>query len=283
MIVFSSEKSAALAKEVSAGLGAKNGEIKKEVFPDGEIYVRLMDKVSGQDCIMIHTARDNSDIVELILVLSALKDNKAKKIICIIPYLAYSRQDKAFLEGEAVSARTLLKIIDSFADKIILVNAHFLEEAGKFDFGGVEITNLDAFPLLAEYFSKVGDAVVIAPDQGSLKYAADAAKVIGCPFDYLIKKRLSGDDVEMQPKEVDISGKNAIILDDIISTGGTMVKASEKLKSQGAKAVYIGCVHGVFSKGVDMFKSAKEVVSTDSIPCGLCKISLAPIIIEALK
>jgi len=283
MLLFASQKSGALGKRVAAGLNTRLGKIEKEVFPDGEIYIRILEDVSGRDCVLVHTAEDNDDIIELILVLSALAENRAKRITCIIPYLAYSRQDKAFKPGEAVSAQVILKIIDSFATEIVLLNAHFLGKPGRFEFGGVKITNLDAFPLLAKYFSKVKDAVVIAPDEGTLQYAADAAKVIGCPSDYLIKKRLSGEDVEMKPKNIDISGKNAIILDDIISTGGTVVKALEKLKSQGAAGGYAGCVHGVFSKGTRMFGSLNEVVCTDTIPGDLSKISVAPLLIDFLK
>ena len=281
MFVFHNQKSAPLAKEVASGLGAELGQIEKKVFPDGEIYIRLLTPVKGKDVALIHTTKDNDDLVELILVLSALKDNGASSTTCIVPHLIYQRQDSAFEEGEAVSARVVLKILDEFADEIIIVNAHFLKKAGKAKFGGVKVTNLDAFPLLGRHFRGVAQRI-FSPDEGSMHYAEAAAKELGYLYDHLVKKRIDGETVEMQPKELSVDGLNVVILDDVIATGGTMVKAAEMLKRQGAKKVYLGCVHGVFTNGWDIFKGV-EVVCTDSLPTKVSKVSLAPIIIEALK
>lgn len=282
MLVFYSEKSEKLAKEVAKGLGAKTGEIEKKVFPDGEIYVRLLNSVDGEDIVLIHTTQTNDDLIELILTLSALKDNGAKRVTCVVPHLMYQRQDKTFLEGEAVSAKVFLKTIDGYSDEIVMVNAHFLERARKAEYGGVRITNLNAFPLVGAHFKDVEDLTILAPDQGALHYAEAAAKEVGCPYDHLVKKRLSGDTVEMQPKNLDVRGRNVLILDDIIATGGTMLEAAKLLKKQGAKGIYLGCVHGVFAKGIDMFKGV-EVACTDSLPTKLSKVSLAPLIKEALQ
>jgi ribose-phosphate pyrophosphokinase len=144
------------------------------------------------------------------------------------------------------------------------------------------VNNLDAFPLLGKYFESKKNLVIVSPDQGSKEYAKAAADAVGAEYDYLIKKRLDGENVEMQPKELDVNGKNIVILDDIISTGGTMMRASEKLKEQGAESVSLGCVHGVFTKGTDIFGDT-EVVCTDSLPTPLSKVSLAPIIIKNLS
>ncbi len=282
MIIFHSQKSESIAQEVASDLKAEQGKIERKFFPDGEIYVRLLTPVKGRDVALIHTTQTNDDLIELILTLSALKDNGAKEIKCVVPHLMYQRQDSAFEEGEAVSAKVFLKIIDGFADEIITVNAHFLEKAGKATFGGVKVTNLDAFPLLGRHFNGMDGCVIFSPDEGSKRYAESAANELGCPCDYLVKKRLDGETVEMQPKELDVKGKRAIILDDVIATGGTMKKAAQMLKKQGAKEVYLGCVHGVFAKGLDMFKGA-DVVCTDSLPTKVSKVPLAPVIAEALK
>ena len=282
MIILSNEKTSELASELADTTSHKLGKIEKKTFPDGELYVRILTDVANQDVAVISTTQSNEDLIELLLTLSALKDNGVKKILCVLPYMAYSRQDHAFLPGEAISAKTVLTLISAYADKIATINAHFFEEPGKQDFMGIEVENLDAFILLAKHFKSLSDSLLIAPDEGAMHYARIAAKEIGCDYDHLIKKRLSGELVEMQPKELDINGKSIIILDDIISTGGTMVKASEKLKESGAKDVHIGAVHGVFSKGIKMF-SGLDVVSTNTIKNPLAKVSVAPIIAEFLS
>ncbi len=282
MIIFHSRKSEPLAREVAAGSKADLGKAERKVFPDGEIYVRLLTPVKGEESALIHTTRTNDDLVELVLTLSALRDNGAKTVRCVVPHMMYQRQDSAFEEGEAVSARTVLGMLDKYADEIITVNAHFLEKAGKSSFGGVEVTNLDAFPLLGAHFKGVKDCVILSPDEGSMHYAAAAAEELGCPSDYLVKKRLDGETVEMKPKELDVGDKSAIVLDDVIATGGTMMKAAEMLGKQGAKKVYLGCVHGVFAKGLDAFK-AEEVICTDSLPTKASRVSLAPLVAEALE
>jgi ribose-phosphate pyrophosphokinase len=282
MIVFCNEKSESLAKEVASGTGASLGEIEKKGFPDGEIYVRLLTSVKGEETTLIYTTQSNDDLVELILTLSALKDNGAKKIRCVVPHLLYQRQDSAFKEGEAISAKVILKLIDSYADEIITFNAHFLKESGKKKFEGINITNLDAFPSVGKNYSNLDNLVIFSPDEGSKDYAKAAANAVGAEHDYLIKKRIDGETVEMQPKEINVNGKNVVILDDIIATGGTMKKAAEKLKQQGAKSVYLGCVHGIFTKGTDIFGDL-NVVCTNSLPTELSKVSLGPALINYLN
>lgn len=281
MLIFHSQKSELLAKEVAAGLRAELGAIERRVFPDGEIYVRLLTRVLNKEVVLIHTTQNNDDLIDLLLTLSAIRDNGAHSVTCIVPHMIYQRQDKAFLAGEAVSARVVLNLMHRFADQIITVNAHFLDKGGRGKFGGVTVKNLDAFPLLGRYFAGVEDLVIIAPDEGAMHYAEAAGKAVGCPYDYLIKKRINGEMVEIQPKKLNVTGKNVVILDDIISTGGTMKKAAEMLRSQGAKKVSLGCVHGIFTKGLDIF-GGLEVVCTNSLPTKLSKVSLAPIIIKAL-
>ena len=282
MIIFSNKKSGALAAGVAKALKMPLGEKEVKVFPDGEVYVRILTKVSGKRVIIIHTTRTNEDLVELLFTMSALREAGARAVVCVVPHLIYQRQDHEFLKGEAVSAKVVLNLISRYADYIYMVNAHFLEKGGKARFGGVALMNLDAFPLLGKHFQSVKDLVIIAPDQGAEHYAEAAGKAVGCPYDHLIKHRIDGEHVKMQPKKLNVAGKNVLILDDIISTGGTMIKAAEMLKEQGAKSVRIGGVHGIFSKGMGIFKGF-EVVCTDSLPTPVSDVSLAPLIAEAMK
>ena len=281
MIVFSNEKSRALANEVALGIGAQLGEIEKKTFPDGESYIRIMTQVKGEEVALIYTTQSNDDLVGLLLTLSALKENRSRKILLFIPHMIYQRQDTAFKEGESISAKTVLELVSLYTDKIITINAHFLERGGKREYMGITVTNLDAFPLLGEYFEGIKDLVIVSPDEGSKDYAQAAAEAVGSEYDYLIKHRIDGETVEMQPKELDVTGKNIVILDDIISTGGTMKKAAETLMENGAKSVAMGCVHGIFSKGTDIFGNF-EVICTNSLPGKMSQVSLAPLIIDYL-
>ncbi len=281
MLIFSSEKSEKLAEEVAISLSTLKGDIERKVFPDGEIYVRIITPVKGKEVILIHTTQTNDDLIELILTLSALKDANAEKITCIVPHLLYQRQDSAFQKGEPISAKVILRIIDRYADEIVTVNAHFLDKPGKTRFEGVRITNLDAFPLLVNYFRDLDTLLIVSPDEGSKEYAKGACIEVGCEHDHLVKKRINGETVEMQPKNIDVTDKNVVILDDIIATGDTMVKAAEFLKKNGAKNAYIGCVHGVFTKGIEVFGTL-GVVCTNSLPTKLSKVSLAPVIVEGI-
>ena len=243
MIIFSGSKSILLTKKVVRETNIDIGEREIREFPDSEIYVRILSDVHNETCILIQSITDNSAMIETFLFLDALRDLGAERIHAILPYLAYSRQDKRFERGEALSAKTVLNIIDDLSDSITVINSHFLNNEGVYNFHGVEINNLDAFPLLVEYFKNgFNNAIIIAPDEGVKGYVSNAAKLFGCEFDYLEKKRIDSNNVEIKPKNVDVNGKDVVILDDMISTGGTMIEASKSLKSMGARTINIGCV-----------------------------------------
>ena len=282
MIIFSGSKSILLTKKVVRETNIDIGEREIREFPDSEIYVRILSDVHNETCILIQSITDNSAMIETFLFLDALRDLGAERIHAILPYLAYSRQDKRFERGEALSAKTVLNIIDDLSDSITVINSHFLNNEGVYNFHGVEINNLDAFPLLVEYFkNRFNNAIIIAPDEGVKEYVSNAAKLFGCEFDYLEKKRIDSNNVEIKPKNVDVNGKDVVILDDMISTGGTMIEASKSLKSMGARTINIGCVHGVFSKGTEIFDSiCNTLVCTDTIERKESDISVARLIGE---
>lgn len=285
MIVFSGRHSAKLGLKVSKKLGASFGKTVNNVFPDGEIYLRILSNVSGKECVVVQSTQTNEDLVELLLLLDLLSDLGAERIHTVVPYMGYSRQDKRFNEGEALSAKTVLRLIDSMSDLIYSVNMHFLDHGGVYDYYGVSINNIDAFPLLAEYFKRrLKKPVVVAPDKGSLECAKKAAGIIGCDFDFLRKKRISGEEVVIEAKKVDVHGRDVVILDDMISTGGTVVEAARILRKHGAKTVNVGCVHGLFSKGMDKVKKeVDELVCTDSLDKEISRVSLAPLIADEIK
>lgn len=285
MILIPGSASKKLAENVAKEAKIEICEIERKQFPDSEIYLRVLTDVKNKDCVVIQSTPSNDAIVELLILLDLLHDLKAKSIHTVIPYMGYSRQDKRFLSGEAMSTKTILKILKGKSEKITTVNAHFLSKLSQKDYEGIKVENLTAFPLLAEYFKKkLKSPVLVAPDKGALRYVTEAASVLKCNFGYFEKKRISAEKVNMEIKDLNVSGKDAIILDDIISTGGTMVKTSQLLKEDGAKSVNIGCVHGVINEGLEkVSKVANEVVCTDSIfREKFSKVSIAKLIAGSL-
>ena len=291
MIIFGGSSSIDLAKKVAQNAelsqnaeldGVYVGEIDVSRFPDGEFYIRILSDVKGEDCVFVQSTQNHDALIELFLCLDTLKDLGAKKIYAVIPYLGYARQDKRFKDGEALSAKTILEIIDRFSDRIITINSHFLKSEGEFEFHGVRVRNLDAFPLVADYFKgRLDSPVVIAPDKGSIEYAKRTSEIIGCEFDHLIKTRISSDKVEVKANDLDVSDRNILILDDMISTGGTIIQAAKFVRSIGAKTVNVGCVHGVFSRGTPRFRGiVDELVCTDTIPTEFGRVSVADLICD---
>lgn len=147
----------------------------------------------------------------------------------------------------------------------------------------MRVENLDAFPLLGSYFKKFSNPVIIAPDKGALGYAKHAASVAGCGFDYLEKIRVSDDKVEIRVKGLDVSAKDVVILDDVSSTGGTVIEAARAVKKQGAGSVSAGCVHGLFTKGLGIFEGAvDELVCTDTIETKVSRVGVAGLLADSL-
>lgn len=284
MIVFGSANSEDLAWEISKKLKTNLGKVESKRFPDGEIYLRIISDVKGKECAVIKRARTSDDLVELMLLLDALRDNGARLIHTVLPYLPYSRQDKQFKEGEALSAKTILKIIDELSDDIATVNCHFLGSEHEKVYNGVRLRNIDAVPLLVEYFKeKLSRPFVIAPDKGSVAYAKRAAELLNCDFNHLEKKRISGSDVIIKSKELDVTKDDILILDDMISTGGTIVKSAKVIRGWKPLSLNVGCVHGLFLNGIEQFKGVVDrLVCTNTLQTPISKVSVADVILEDL-
>jgi len=211
------------------------------------------------------------------LLQDALKGAGAKKITVVIPYFGYARQDQQFNKGEPISARAIAELISSKADKVITVDPH---KEYILDFFTVPAVSCSAVPELAQYLNKKKNIdMVLAPDKGALERAKRAAKIIGCELDYMKKTRIDGETVRIEPKNLNAQNKNVAIIDDIISTGGTMAKSIKQLKKQGAKKVYIACTHGLFAgDAINKLKAAgcDEIISTDTIQSEYSKVKIVP-------
>ena len=259
-----------------------------KVFPDGESYFRLLSNVDDS-VILVHSLSPPQDkrVVELFLLLKLLRDYKVRNIILVVPYLAYMRQDKRFLDGEVVSIEVIADLLKTYdIDRYVFVDVHSSEVL---KFFGDRAVELSAFPLIGDFLLKyqLVNPIIIAPDAKAFKYAETVAKIIGAESDYIVKRRdRSSGAVESELKEFNVTGRDVILVDDIISTGGTMVNAIKMFREYGANRIFACCTHGLFigNAVVNMFNAGVyDIISTDTIESYYSKVSVAPIIASAIN
>jgi ribose-phosphate pyrophosphokinase len=251
-------------------------------FPDDEFYVRVLDEIGGEEIVIVQTAYPDPKIVEMLIIQDAVHDAGAKKITVVLPYFGYMRQDKKFEEGEAISARAVAEHISMHADQVITVDPH---KEHILKFFTVPAYSCSAVSTIAAHLKEKHIDFVLAPDKGARERARAAAALINCEYDYLEKTRIDGTTVKITPKELDARGKHVAIIDDIISTGGTMANSIKELKKQGAKTVSVACTHGLFIGGAKeklLSANCDEIISTDTIETEFSKVSAADCIAETL-
>ena len=289
MIVVPGPSAKNLGQKVAEGLNVETVELNVKAFPDGEYSLRFEGDLTDKEVVVVQTtgAPQDTNVMQLLLTLDAVKDLGAKKVTAVVPYLAFARQDKRFLAGEGISSHTLTKLIQACnIDKFVTVNIH---AKAVLDWFSVPTMNLSAITLLAQDFKKKGldGAFALSPDKGAIKLAEEADKVLGGGCGWLRKERdrYTGE-IQVEEKRLNVEGKDVIVFDDIISTGGTIARAIKMLKSQGARRVFAACVHPLLigeAKNKIMDAGAEEIVGTDSISSTVRQVSLAPLIVEALS
>jgi ribose-phosphate pyrophosphokinase len=262
----------------------KNSLVKTKIerFPDGELYVRLLEPVKNEKVIIIQTTYPDQNIIELFLLIDAAKKANSKEIITVIPYYGYARQDKQFKDGEPVSAQILAELISLKTDKIITIDPH---KDHILDFFTPTAQKISAIPLICKYLKTKNIDLILAPDKGAVYTAQKASEDLSCEYDYLEKTRINGSTIKITPKNLDVKNKKVAIIDDIISTGGTMATAIKELKKQKASEVYVACTHGLFAgSAIEKLKSAKcdEIITTDTIFSKYSKVKTAEIIADVL-
>jgi ribose-phosphate pyrophosphokinase len=277
-----------LGQKVAEALNARIVSVNLKSFPDGEYCLRFDGDLGGEEVVVVQSTGPPQDtnIMRLLLMLDAAKDLGAEKVTAVVPYLAFARQDKRFLPGEVVSAETVVKLIEACGtDQFITVNIHAENTLNRFS---VPTENLSAITLLAEHFKNRGldGAFSLSPDKGAIGLAEEADRVLGGGCGWLRKERdrYTGE-IQVEEKSLNVKGRDVIVFDDIISTGGTIARAVKMLKTQGARRVYAACVHPLLigeAKQKILQNGAEEIVGTDSIPSSVKTVSLAPLIAEAL-
>lgn len=285
MKVVGGSASITLAKAIARELGAGHVDVAFEKhpggFPDGERYVRLLGSVAGDHVVLVQTTYPDPMIVELLLLADASRDGGARRLTAVVPYFGYGRQDKRFLDGEAVSAKTIAKHVAVDADELLTATIHNPDILSMFPIRTREVSGI---PALGRYLRKADVDMLLAPDDNAVRLVKEAASIAGKPFDHLEKERIDSYTVKVTHKDLPVKGKSVAIVDDVISTGGTIGTAAKELRSQGARRVIAACVHGLFvGKAEANLKACDDVIATDTVLSRYTKVSVAPEFAEAIR
>ena len=292
MMVIGGSSSENLANSVANQLSLTLGKAEIKRFPDGEKYLRVLNEVKDEHVVVIQSMHHTPDdfLFEYLLLVDTLKDLGAKKVTSFIPYFAYARQDERFKPGEALSFKTVSKLIEAVGtDEIYTIDMHQHRVLSSSDVFRIPSHNLSAMPLLANYVRKEGklrDPLVIGPDSEAEQWAKLASETLGTDYDVFEKKRLAADKVEVRPRRANAKGRDILIVDDIISTGGTIIEASKILLSQGAKRIEVACTHPILAtNALNRIRGAGvlNVIGTDTVQSPISYVSVAPLIAEHIK
>jgi ribose-phosphate pyrophosphokinase len=292
--MFALNSNRELASEIAVLLGCELGKCSVSRFSDGEIQINIEESVRGSEIYIIQSTSQpgNEHIMELLIMIDALKRASAKTINVVIPYYGYARQDRKARSREPITAKLIANLLEiSGANRVITMDLHAPQIQGFFD---IPLDQLIGVPILAQYFERKGleDIVVVAPDNGGVVRARKMASILHAPIAFIDKRRPQPNIAEIMNIIGDIEGKNAIIIDDIIDTAGTITLAANALVEKGAKAVYACCTHPVFSgPAMSRIQSSpiKELVITNTIELPeekridkITSLSLAPLLAEAI-
>lgn len=284
-----------LAKDVAKYLKIKLTPVDIHTFSDGEIYVRILESVRGSDVYIIQpTSPDaNSNLMELLITVDALKRASPQKITAVIPYFGYCRQDKKIAPREPITAKLVAKMIEAAGvDRVMTFELHVPQVQGFFD---IPSDNLDLIPIYAEEIlsKNLKNLVFVAPDVGGAARTRAIARVLHAPISIVDKRRPKPGVAKVEHVVGDVKGKTIVIVDDIIDTAGTITGAASILKKHGAKDIYVLATHAVLSgPAVKRLKEAsiKEILITDTIELPKEKsiskikiISIAPLLAETIK
>src|SRR5512136_948546 len=259
--------SRALGARIAGHLGAGIAETRFSRFPDGEIY--LQTGPLDETTVVVGSLLSGDSLVELLLLTDACQRSE---VLLVVPYLGYARQDREFKPGEPVSARAIARALSIGVSRVITVNAHKETVLTHFT---VPASQVNLAPEVGDYIRGLGlsDPLILAPDKGAAPFAAAVASRGGWETDHLEKTRISGTEVRVEPRRGEAWTGDVILVDDIISTGGTLATAARMLRAQGARGVHAVCVHGLFagsalgllrSAGIDLIAASDTIEGPES-------------------
>ncbi len=294
--VFSGNANPALAQAVAKELGISLGDILVSRFSDGEVRVQIHENVRGIDIFIIQPTCPpvNENLVELLVMIDAFKRASAARVVAVIPYYGYARQDRKVRPREPISAKLIANLLTvAGADRILSIDLHAGQIQGFFD---IPVDNLPAGPLLAHYLKEKGlkgeDVVVVSPDVGGVERATLFARMLNAGLAIFAKHRPDANKSEMVAIIGNVKGKRTVLVDDIVDTAGTITQAAAALIDEGAVEVYACCTHPVLSgNAIKRLKDSpiKEIIVTDTIPLHpekqferLKVLSVAPLLAKSI-
>jgi ribose-phosphate pyrophosphokinase len=292
--IFSGTANRPLAQEIASYLNINLGRATVGTFKNGETRIKIEENVRGSDVFLVQATCTpvNHNLVELLLLTDALRRASAARVTAVIPYYGYAKQEKKTTGREPISAKLVANLIRTAgADRVLTMDLHAPAIEGFFD---IPVDHLQAGPLLAEYIRELNlpSPVVVSPDAGGVGRANSFRERIGAGLAIIAKQRPQPDSVEMLEMVGDVDGKTAIIVDDMISTGGTLAQAAQALKERGARDVYACATHGIFAGDAVEVTSQSvlvETIVTNTIPlpsdykrARIRAISVAPLFAEAI-
>ena len=294
--VFTGNANPALAAEICDELGCPLGACNVRQFSDGEVHLQIQENVRGADVFVVQPTCTPVDhhIMELLLMMDALKRASAERITAVLPYYGYARQDRKDRPRMPISARLVASLIErAGADRVLALDLHAAQIQGFFD---VPVDHLFAAPVLVEYFFSIGGEglTVVSPDPGGVERARAFAKRLDSPLAIIDKRRPEVNVAEVMHVIGEVAGQHCLIVDDLIDTAGTLVKVAEALLARRAKSVRACASHAVLSgPAVERIENSEleEVVVTNSIPAGdkqkacsrIKQLSVAPLLAKAIE
>lgn len=292
--MFALNSNQKLAREMANLLGCELGKSSVSRFSDGEIQINIEESVRGSEVYLVQSTSQpgNEHIMELLIMIDALKRASAKMINVVMPYYGYARQDRKARSREPITAKLIANLLETAgATRVLTMDLHASQIQGFFD---IPVDQLLGVPILSEYFQNKGleDIVIVAPDNGGIVRARKMASHLQAPIAFIDKRRPEPNVAEIMNIVGNIEGKNAIIIDDLIDTAGTITLAANALVEKGAKSVYACCTHPVLSgPAISRIESSpiKELVVTNTIELPeekllnkIKSLSVVPLLVEAI-
>ena len=267
-ILFAGTSHLQLAEEISKRLSIELGKVSISTFPDGEIGIEILENVRGRDVFVLQTIaiRPNHYLMELLILVDALKRASAGSITVVIPYFGYARQDRKDKGREPITAKLVADLLQvAGARRGLTMDLHAEQIQGFFD---IPVDNLFARPLLVDAAGKLGlsEFVVVAPDLGSIKLARAISSSLHSEFAIVDKRRVDAEHVKPQALIGDVRDKNVLLVDDMVSTGSTLKMAAKVCKNQGAKKIFAMATHGLFIEGVFTGSEIEKMLVTNTVP-----------------